>query len=188
MPILPPEPDLFPDDLLTCEELLEQANVDASWYSAYTKSRQEKLLMRHLRQLEVPHYGPLIPKRSRSPAGRVRSSLVPLFSNYVFLLADEMQRYNAICTGCIMKATPVVDHVELVQDLRQIQSLISMDAPMTIESRIEPGQRVRVRNGSFAGYEGIAVRRDAETCLIVSVRFMEQGVSVKLDDCQLEKI
>ena len=42
--------------------------------------------------------------------------------------------------------------------------------------------------GAFAGYEGVVLRREQETRLLVSVKFMEQGVSVKLEDCQLELI
>lgn len=186
MPILPPEPDCFPDDLL--EQVFETADDDPEthrWHFAYTKSRQEKSLMRQLRQLNVPHYGPQVPHRNRSPAGRVRTSLVPLFTNYVFLFGDRDQQIAALSTGCIIKLSQVADGQQLVDDLQQIKSLIAIDVPMTIEARVGPGERVRVRNGVFAGYEGIVDRRDAETRLIVSVQFMDRGVSVKLDDCQL---
>jgi transcription antitermination factor NusG len=53
---------------------------------------------------------------------------------------------------------------------------------------LQPGQRVRIRNGAFAGYEGVIVRREKEVRLQVFVRFMEQGVSVLLDDCQADLI
>ena len=63
-----------------------------------------------------------------------------------------------------------------------------MGVPLTLESRLEAGQCVRVRSGAFMGYEGVVLRREQETRLLVSVKFMEQGVSVKLEDCQLELI
>tara|TARA_R110002049_G_scaffold72490_2_gene187233 strand:- start:274997 stop:275482 length:486 start_codon:yes stop_codon:yes gene_type:complete len=154
----------------------------------YTKSRQEKQLMRRLRRLEIPYYGPQIEKRQRSPSGRIRTSYVPLFTNYVFACGDDEARYKAVCTGCIQKVTEITDAPEFLHDLRQIRSLIVMGVPLTIESRLEAGQPVRVRSGSFAGYEGIVLRREQETRLLVCVRFMEQGVSVKLEDCQLEPI
>ncbi|MFK8112285.1 MAG: transcription termination/antitermination protein NusG [Rubripirellula sp.] len=154
----------------------------------YTKSRQEKQLMRRLRQLEVPHYGPQIAHRTRSPAGRIRTSYAPLFTNYVFVCGDEEVRYHAICTGCIQKATVITDVPGFVADLQQINDLVNMGVPLTVESRLEAGQIVRVRSGSFAGYEGVILRREQETRLLVSVKFMERGVSVKLEDCQLELI
>jgi transcriptional antiterminator RfaH len=145
-------------------------------------------LMRRLRELDVPHYGPQIAQRRRSPAGRIRTTYAPLFTNYVFVCGDDDIRYDSICTGCIVKATPITDVPRFVADLRQIYDLINMGVPLTVESRLEAGQMVRVRSGSFAGYEGVILRREQETRLLVSVKFMERGVSVKLEDCQLELI
>ncbi|TWU66990.1 transcriptional activator RfaH [Crateriforma conspicua] len=183
MPILAAEPDRLPDNLFDLDEVTEQP-----WWMVYTNSRQEKQLMRHLRKHDVPHYGPLIPKRYRSPAGRIRTSFLPLFTNYVFVMGDNEARYQAVCSGCVSTAAEVPDSAELVHDLRQIHDLIEMDVPLTLESKIEAGQLVRVRNGAFAGYEGTVVRREGETRLLVAVRFMEQGVSVALEDCQVEAI
>ncbi|MCO8123436.1 KOW motif-containing protein [Stieleria sp. TO1_6] len=183
LPILAKEPDRFPQNLLESDFA-----HDSSWWLLYTKSRQEKQLMRQLFQLQVPHYGPQIEQRRRSPNGRVRTTYVPLFNNYVFLYGGEEARYQAICTGCVQLATEITDVEPLIADLSQISSLVQLGVPLSVEGRLVPGQKVRVKNGAFAGYEGVVLRRDQETRLLVSVRFMDQGVSVKLDDCQLEKI
>ncbi|MEM1226945.1 MAG: transcription termination/antitermination NusG family protein [Planctomycetota bacterium] len=183
MPILPKEPDCYPDTLLD-DELAE----DDSWWLLYTKSRQEKKVARHLQKEKIPHYAPFIPQRYRSPNGRLRTSYVPLFLTYVFVRGGNEARHEAVCSGGVMKATPIVQTDQLITDLRQIRDLIAMEVPLTVASRIQPGQRVRVRNGAFAGYEGTVLRRENETLLQVCVRFMDQGVSVKLDDCQLEPI
>ena len=144
--------------------------------------------MRRLRRLNLSHYAPQIIRRNRSPAGRIRITHQPLFINYVFLCGDEDARYQAVCTGCVQQITPIEDVEEFVNDLKQIRDLIGLEVPLTLESRLEPGQNVRVKNGVFAGYEGTVIQRTQETRLLVCVRFMEQGVSVKLDDCQLEPI
>lgn len=183
VPILPQEPDSHPI------ELLDQTSItDAQWWLVYTNSRQEKQLMRHLRRDNVSHYAPQIEQRRRSPSGRVRTTYMPLFSNYVFVCGDDESRYQAICSGCVQKATPIEDVQQLVGDLVQIRNLIRLGIPLTIESRIQPGQKVRIKTGAFAGYEGTVIRRENDTLILVSVRFMEQGVSAKLDDCQLEII
>jgi len=183
MPILPREPDIFPDDLLESE-----VSAESSWWLLYTKSRQEKRIMRLLRVAQVGFYSPLIPQRYRSPSGRMRESYVPLFATYIFLRGGDEERYHAICTGGITKASPIHEVEQLLTDLRQIRGLIEMGVPLSVESRIEAGQPVRVRNGAFAGYEGIVIRRENETRLLVSVQFMDQGVSVKLEDCQVEPV
>lgn len=183
MPILKREPDIFPEDLLTSDQALE-----SPWWAMYTMARQEKKLMRMLRSEGVAFYAPVIERRYRSPNGRLRKSYEPLFHNYVFVCGDEMARFKAVSTGCVSRNMPVEQVSELVSDLKQIRDLISTDAPLSPESRLEPGQRVRVRNGSFAGFEGVIVRREKDVRLQVFVRFMEQGVSVSLEDCQVDPI
>lgn len=183
MPILPREPDRYPEELLDQPE-----SLDSDWWLLYVRSRQEKAIMRLLRDAEVPHYAPMIPQRQRSPNGRMRTSYVPLFSTYVFLRGDNEARHAAVCTGCVIQANVIQDVDELLHDLRQIRDLIDLGVPLTIEGRLQPGALVRVRNGAFAGYEGTVIRRENERRLLVAVRFMEQGVSVKLEDCQVEQI
>ena len=183
MPILKREVDIYPEDLLQSEFANEN-----SWWAMYTLARQEKKLMRMLVADQVPFYAPVIERRYRSPNGRLRTSYEPLFSNYVFVCGQEAERYQAVCTGCVSRNMPVEQVDDLVTDLQQIQRLIASEAPLSPESRLEPGQRVRIRNGPFAGYEGVITRRDREVRLQVYVRFMEQGVSVSIEDCQADPI
>lgn len=183
MPILQRETDLFPQDLLDSEKA-----TTTPWWAMYTMARQEKKLMRNLLELQIPFYAPVITRRFRSPNGRNRETFQPLFSNYVFVCGDEQQRYQSVCTGTVSRCIEVAQPEELVTDLRQIKNLIVQDAPLSPESRLQPGQKVRIRNGSFAGYEGVIIRREQEVRLQVVVRFMNQGVSVVLDDCQMDAI
>ena len=76
----------------------------------------------------------------------------------------------------------------MFRDLRQVQQLISSEAPLTVESRLEVGQRVRVRHGSFANLEGTVLMRRGETRLVISVEFLQQGASIAIDDFMLEPI
>lgn len=183
MPILQREIELFPGDLLESE-----LAANSPWWAMYSLARQEKKLMRRLVESGIAFYAPVISRRFRSPNGRMRTTYQPLFSNYVFVCGDEMQRYECVSTGTVSRCIPVIQTAELVADLKQIKDLIVQDAPLSPESRLEPGQRVRIKNGSFAGYEGVIVRREHEVRLQVIVRFMNQGVSVVLDDCQMEAI
>ncbi|HEX4143226.1 MAG TPA: transcription termination/antitermination NusG family protein [Pirellulales bacterium] len=182
MPILSAEPDLFPSDLL--------ADVGAadSWWVVYTLARREKELMRRLRSLGIGHYGPLLRKRNRSAAGRVRESFVPLFPSYVFLRGDDAARQQALATKCVSRTLPVPDSAGLVRDLQQVCRLLASDAPLEPEARIEPGRRVRVRSGSMLGLQGTVVKRRGKDWLVVVVEFLQQGVSVLLEDFQVEPI
>lgn len=184
MPILTPQTDIYPADLFDRERLGDEATL--GWWAMYTMSRREKHLMRQLVKLEVPFYCPVIPKRNRSPGGRIRTSHLPLFPNYVFLYGDDEQRYTAMTTNCVARYTRVVAGVELTQDLRQIYELIQAGVPLTAESRLEAGDLVRVRSGPFRGYEGYVLRREGQRRLLVAVNFLQQGASFALEDCELE--
>lgn len=186
MPILPQEPDVYPDDLLDEDRTIPEG-ADA-WWAVYTMARREKDLMRRLRAVHVAHYGPMIKRRTRSPSGRHRESFVPLFAGYVFLNGGEEQRYQALETNCISQCLPVKDTVQLVQDLRQIRKLIHTEAPLTPEARIKPGMRVRIRSGPMMGLEGMVDNRRGGERLYVSVQFLQQGVSVSIEDCEVERI
>ncbi len=188
MPILKKEPDIFPADLLDDSKLAELSGHERSWWCIYTISRREKDLMRKLHSLEVPFYAPLLPKRYRSPNGRLRTSFIPMFPNYVFMLASEEERLKALTTNCISSCNPVAQHEDLVSDLRQVSTLVHQGEALTPEAKLQAGTMVRVRSGPFAGLEGDVIRREGKTRLLVSVRYLEQGVSMEMDEALLESI
>jgi len=180
MPILKQEHSIFPDHLLLDEFLA--GDTDRQWWCIYTLSRREKELMRRLHAFETPFYSPIITKRFRSPNGRMRTSYVPLFPNYVFLFGTDNERYNAMTTNCVSKYQRVDAVDDLVTDLRQIQNLVASGVPLTPESRLSPGDEARIRTGPFAGYEGIVIRREGKTRFLLSVRYLERGVSMEIDE------
>jgi transcription antitermination factor NusG len=191
MPILKYEPDIFPPSLLTEGE--EEAAApylaaDGQWWAVYTMSRQEKMLMRKLYAKQIPYYSPLVERRFRSPNGRARTTYEPLFPNYVFLFANEMQRHAAMATNCVSRCLQVPDQAELVRDLRRIQLLISSGAALTPETRLQAGDRVRVKSGPLKGVEGVVVRRENEVRLLVAVQYLQRGASVVLSDNSFEAI
>lgn len=159
-----------------------------NWWALYTLARFEKKLMRQLLEEQIPFFGPTIACRRRSPQGRVRTTYEPLFPNYVFIRGSQETRYDATCTGSVSRWMPVPNPLELVTDLRQIRQLILTGAPLSPERRLEAGQKVRIKSGIFKGFEGAILRREKEVRLLVYVRYMGQGASVVLDDCQLEAI
>jgi transcription antitermination factor NusG len=184
MPILKEECSLFPETLL--DEMPREA-ADRRWFALYTRARQEKSLVRDLRKHRVPFYLPLI-RKTNVNHGRKRTAMVPLFGGYVFLFGSEEERLRSLATNRISRVLTVEDADQLVFDLRQLRQLIAAGAPLTVESRLAPGQRVRVRQGAFADLEGIVLKRRGATRLLVSINFLQQGASVEIDDFLLEPL
>jgi transcription antitermination factor NusG len=184
MPILKEEPSLYPDTLL------DDPPVDLSdrhWLALYTKARQEKSLAREMLKQRIPFYLPLV-KKTNVSRGRKRISLTPLFGGYLFLFAAEEERLRCLATNRISRILTVEQPELLVFDLRQFRQLIAAGAPLTIEARLAPGRKVRVRQGAFAGLEGTVLKRRGETRLLVAINFLQKGASVEIDDFLLEPL
>lgn len=179
MPILAREPECYPDNLF---DSIDGMRADGAWWVLYTLARREKELVRRLRAAKIACYCPQIAQRQRSPQGRIRTSYVPLFSGYVFAHGDEQDRGAALSTQCVSRCLAVADGEELYRDLSQVWRLIESKAPLTPEDRLEPGQRVTVRRGPLAGFQGTVVQRRGGHRLIISVNFLQQGVSALLED------
>ncbi len=186
MPILGREDDIYPSDLLDGDTTL--TDLERQWWCVYTKSRREKDLMRKLATLGISHYGPIVPKRYRSPNGRLRTSFIPLFANYVFMFGSDEDRQKAINTNCISKCSLIDDREALVSDLRQILKVVDAGVALTPEAKLSAGARVRVRTGPFAGYEGNVIRREGKTRLLLSIQYLAKGVSMEMDEGVLEPI
>jgi transcription antitermination factor NusG len=188
MPILEKQPDIFPACLFSDEFLAEKKSQDHQWWVFATRARAEKKLLNRLQHTETPHYCPLLEKRYRSPSGRIRTSYLPAFTGYVFALATDDQRYQALTTKYIVRndAVTLVDDFE--RELKQIQYALQSGVRLVPEAMIEPGQRVEVRSGPFKGYEGVVIRRNGQTRLLISIAFLEKGVSMEIDECQLMAI
>jgi len=185
MPILGEETAEYPPNLLA--ELVEQEDSERVWWAVYTKARQEKAFVRQLVAMEIPFYLPLVPKDNLIRGKKVRS-LIPLFSGYVFLFGTKEERSQSMTTNRVSTILPVEDQTQLTTDLRQIATLINVKAPLTLEQKLAAGDPVRIKTGPMKGLEGTVVTRRAETRLLVSVKMLQQGVSVEIDDFVLEPL
>ncbi len=124
--------------------------VGTSWWVLYTRPRQEKSLARDLLSRGIQFYLPLVPRRLLI-RGRPVFSHVPLFSGYVFVHGSREDRLRSLMTNRVAQVISVDDGERLRRDLQSIQWLIESGAPLTIESRLEANQPVRVRAGGVGG-------------------------------------
>ena len=183
MPILPSEPNRFPEGLFLDTNLVVSGRL---WHVLHTRPRQEKSLARYLLHRSIPFYLPLISRRRRS-GGRTLTSYVPLFSGYVFLLGDGAERLDALSTHRVARSLPVLDQPGVWRDLRQIDCLIASGAPVTPEDRLQPGMAVEIQSGPLAGLRGKIIRSASGRRFVVQVDFIQKGASALLDDYVLVK-
>jgi transcriptional antiterminator RfaH len=186
MPILAREPDLFPEDLFDQPEY--SWADERSWQAAHTLPRREKELARRLRRCEVPFFLPQVERCSRTPAGRKLVTFLPLFPGYLFVHACSEQTNTVLETGCVARLLPVPDPDELLFDLNQIHRLLQSGSPLTREPEFQPGTPVRVTSGPFLGFEGQILKRQSGDRLLVLINYLQQGISVSLEGCDIERI
>lgn len=187
MPILERETSIFPCGLFE-DPMYEPGSSDRVWWAIFTKSRHEKALARELERFEIPFFLPLVAKQNRI-RNRIVETHLPLFSGYVFMFGRDDERVRALTTNRISTLLPVADQWQLCRDLKHLNRLIEVDAPLTIERRLEPGRRVRIKHGPMKGLEGIITqRRGGKRRLLVAVEFLQHGVSVEIDDFMVEPV
>jgi hypothetical protein len=184
MPILPPEPDQYPESLFEDPSL--KTNMLA-WWVLHTRPRQEKSLGRELYQAKAPFYLPLMSHRFLS-RGRTLQSHIPVFGGYVFLLADHEKRSKALSTNRVANSLSVPDQAEMWQDLTNVHRLISSGLPITAADCLEPGTPVEIKTGPLTGLQGVILERASVRRFLVKVDFIHRGASVLLDDVSLKAI
>jgi transcriptional antiterminator RfaH len=183
MPLLSPEPFVFPDDLLTRPATAGDTGV--SWWVLHTRPRSEKAIARTLLHAQTAFFLPVYQRQWRK-RGRMFSSYLPLFPGYVFLYGDSQARLRALETNLVANCLTVGDQRQLHTDLARVYSLIASGAPLSPEARMQPGALVEIVSGPFAGFEGKVLQRGKRLKLTVEVQFLQQGVSVEIESWMLQ--
>jgi len=190
MPILPAEPDVYPDDLWQGAAPADAGpGVPAKrWFCLHTKPRQEKATARDLRSRRVSYYLPQVVHEDRTPQGRKTRSVNPLFTGYLFLLGDEAERIQALRGNRLVRVIEVPDQGALRDDLRQVHRLLASGLAVVPEPVAPVGARVRILSGPLTGMTGRVVRRGKRDQFVALVQFLGSGAAVDLEDWQVEVI
>ncbi|MCA8992075.1 MAG: KOW motif-containing protein [Planctomycetaceae bacterium] len=183
MPILAKESDSYPPDLLDRDWFGE-----GDWWVMHTLPKREKSLARQLEKHRVAFYSPTFSRQYRSPAGRMRTSQILLFPNYVFVFGTPQDRLAALTTNCIARCieVPKGGQNSLLDDLKRIRQVIEAGIDLTPEGQLQPGDTVRVKSGPMEGVIGTVVERRGKKRLIVEINFIQRGASVELRDLDVE--
>jgi transcriptional antiterminator RfaH len=99
---------------------------------------------------------------------------------------DQQARQQALETNLVALVLGVPNQIQLQEDLRRVDRLISAGAPLTPEERLEPGDTVTITAGSLSGMTGKIVRRSKQLRFLVEVEFLRRGVSVEIESWMIE--
>jgi transcriptional antiterminator RfaH len=179
MPLLPPEPFVYPETLLA-EGSPPTRDASDRWWVLHTRPRAEKALARQLLRDSTSFFLPVFEQQWRNK-GRLLRSYPPLFPGYLFLWGGDEARLTALKTNLVANTLPVPDQQRFHSDLARVHGLMASGAPLVPEERLEPGTLVEITAGPLAGLEGKVVRRGRRFVFVIEVRLLQQGVSVEIE-------
>ena len=185
MPLLPLEPFVFPDDLLTNPEC--NPDDQGRWWVLHSRPRAEKALARRLFSGNLSYFLPLYKRQWRN-RGRFLCSHVPLFPGYVFLYGDSQARLQALTTNLLAGVLHVDDQPQLQADLVRVFRLMATGEPLGPEERLQPGTPVEIVSGPLAGLEGKVLRRGKNLRFSVEIEFLQRGVSVDIEGWMIQPL
>jgi transcriptional antiterminator RfaH len=185
VPILPPEPYVYPEDLFS--RPAPPGDAPQRWWALHTRPRAEKALSRGCLSRRLPFFLP-VSRRHTYSRGRTLTSHVPLFPGYLFLLADEPGRVEALTTNLVVNCLPVPDQAELHADLSGVHRLMTSALPVEPEDRLPPGTPVEIVRGPLAGLRGKVIEQGKHLRFVVEVHFLQRGARVDIDGAMLEKL
>ena len=70
----------------------------------------------------------------------------------------------------------------------QVFRLFALNAPMSVDNRLQTGDHVRVCEGTFRDVEGTVLESAGDSRLVIAVHLLQQGVTLEIDEKSLERI
>jgi hypothetical protein len=111
-----------------------------------------------------------------------------MFRGYLFVYGTEDERTRGLTTNRVVRFIKVPDQAGLCGDLLQVRRTIESGAAVSYEPELTPGRVVRVSAGPLLGLVGTIQARRGAWHLLVAVRLLQQGVSLKIDADQVEPL
>ncbi|MEZ4528285.1 MAG: UpxY family transcription antiterminator [Desulfobacterales bacterium] len=161
------------------------------WYVLHTKSRFETVVSDALVKKSREVFLPKILVRSRR-VDRKKMIRVPLFPGYVFVKTslDPRVHLDILKTaGAVQligaRSGPIPVPEETIVSLK---IMVTADNPLSTGAQFEPGDRVMVISGPFAGVRGIFSRYRGVNRVIVNIAVLGQYVAAEVNAEDVEKI
>lgn len=156
------------------------------WHVLHVLSNHEKKVAQHLQVRSVEYYLPLYKEKVRWTDRTVVTER-PLFSGYVFARFEYQYRIPVISTPGVLRLLGD-QKWDLVEDeeLERIRTGLAKGLPLRPHPTIVVGTRVRVRDGVFAGVEGVVSEMRKQCKVIVTLSAVRQCFSLEVEIEELQ--
>lgn len=159
--------------------------TEKRWYLVYSKPQKEELARVNLERQGYPTYLPMM-RTPRRRSGRRVIRVEPMFPRYLFIHLDtESDNWapirstlgvaNLVRFG--MYPSPVPDDLIAAIRARDNESGIQ-DVPL---HSFEEGQKVRIEEGPFMGYEGIFLAKTSQERVMVLLDIVGKAAKAQIN-------
>jgi transcription antitermination factor NusG len=162
--------------------------LESKWYALFVRSNQEKRVAQHLTHRQIEHFLPVFDSIHQWRDRKVRLSQ-PLFTGYVFVHIPLAERLKVL----------VIPNVVNLVGTRNTPSIISEEEITGIRhamesGKVEPhpyralgeGSWVVINAGAMIGMEGVLVRLQNSTRVLISLNSISQAFTVEVDTHSVE--
>jgi transcription antitermination factor NusG len=162
---------------------------EPTWHALYTRYQHERLVQQILDEKGFETFLPLYQAAHRWK-DRVKQVAVPLFPSYVFIRGGLDRRLDIVTTTGFHSIVSEGDRAGVVtqDEIDAIRQLMETRLRVEPHPFLKVGDRVRVKSGPLAGFEGILVRKKNQYRLVLSVDLLQQSVSTEVDAYQVERL
>ncbi len=159
------------------------------WFAVTVKPRHERAVEAQLVAKSLEAYLPLY-RSKRRWSDRVKTVELPLFPRYVFcrfMFEDRLKVLGVPSITSIVGFGGIPCPISHDQ-IDVVKRLIGSGRPITPWPLLRIGDRVRIRQGSLSGIEGILAKEKAAYRVVVNVHMLQRAVAVEIERDLLEPI
>jgi transcription antitermination factor NusG len=156
------------------------------WHVLHVLSNHEKRVSQHLVARTVDHYLPLYTERVKWSDRSVVTER-PLFSGYLFVRLLPENRISVISTPGVLRVLGNEEkQMVSLEEIDKIRNGLSSGLLLRPHARVTLGTQVRVRDGVFAGSEGIVTELRRECKVVITLAAVNQCFSMEVGLGDLE--
>jgi transcription antitermination factor NusG len=159
---------------------------ESPWHVLHVIANHEKRVAQHLVVRSVEHYLPLYTERSRWTDRTVVLER-PLFTGYVFVRFSPPARLSVISVPGVLHllGDDAKDTVSAAE-IDRIRDGLASGCLLRPHHGVSVGTRVRVRNGVFAGVEGVVTEVRRRCKVVIALAAIRQFFSLEVEIGEVE--
>lgn len=160
------------------------------WYALVVKSKCEFKAADELSSVGVTTYLPsttLVKKWS----DRKKEIIVPIIRGYIFILANEKERFYSLEQKSVVKCLFDVGKPAVIPDwqIENLKKVLESKPEITIENGIAIGDSVKIIDGPFEGVVGVLQSSANGRTLSVSIDLIHRSIIVHLpNECVVKAL